>query len=618
MSHLRSFVSALSLVTAVGSLQAAPPLVRLLPEDAPLVFALNDVQDLVKSSEASPIVRMWNDPQVQRFLAPALEQLQWEKAMEEFKQQTGYTFPELLKMAKGEAIVGVVDFAFLSDSEAQKAPPFIVAVDFGSDAKKIERLLVETSQKQKAEGKIQLETETYAGETLYVTESIPQKKDDDVNADEETPEKKREPVPFVWTSVDGVLLGSPSLATVKSTVDALKKGGLESSLERAPRYVRLQEQAPGHQMSMLVHFPSIVPQIEKAIAEKAGEQKQNPLGIDPTALLGALGLTDWQDLYFTGRVDEDAAINHYGLTYREERGILKIFGMGSEPFPRPSWIPAKWDTVSTARFSLKQMFAGLEETLRTLSPAMEGLAQGYLAQFGKQMNVDIKRDFFGSFGNEIVQSQFFGSPATGGAPDILTAEQFYALSLENAPALTRVIDGLKKLGGPGIEKMLVERDYLGRKIFVFTPPAGPDGNAPATTNGFAYAITDRYMLLNIGSAAPIEAALQTMANSGDSFWDKETTKAALARVPEDANSFQSQNVAVLISAVIETLAKIPPPPPTDPDDEADGASKFRFSVDASEKPSRELIERYWGGSVSYSRRDSTGLHGVSRLEYPKP
>ncbi|HRE84577.1 MAG TPA: hypothetical protein PLN52_26280, partial [Opitutaceae bacterium] len=104
----------------------------------------------------------------------------------------------------------------------------------------------------------------------------------------------------------------------------------------------------------------------------------------------------------------------------------------------------------------------------------------------------------------------------------------------------------------------------------------------------------------------------------DSFWDKETTKAALARVPEDANSFQSQNVAVLISAVIETLAKIPPPPPADPDDDADASNKFRFSVDASEKPSRELIERYWSGSVSYSRRDATGLHGVSRLEYPKP
>jgi len=616
MSSLRSLASLSVLFVSVLGLRAAPPIARLLPEDAAIVVAFPDVPALAAAAEKAPFLQMWNDPQIQRFFAPMRESSKWDETLATFKTRTGYTVQELVGLATGEAVFVLTDFAFATNPETQARPPVLMAVDFGENASKIEKLIEESTQRQKADGKVEEETESFAGTTLHTLVSIVEKTSEKTDDAEEKNASKMTPFTLHWASTDGLLVASSSKQAIAAFLDAVQKGGVDSPLERSPRYVNLQEKTGAHLFSLLMHFPSIVSSVEKTLVGKSANEKANPMGVNPAALIGALGFDTWQDFYVTAQIDASSSVTHYGLTFTEERGLLKIFRMAEAAFPRPEWIPAKWDSVTTARFSLKDMFAGLEETMRAVSPPLEGMAQGYLAQIGKQLNADIKRDFFGSFGNEVVQGQFFAAAGSGAAPNLMESEQFYAFSVENAAAILRVIDGFKRLGGPAIDKMLEGRDYLGQKIYAFTPPAGPDGTRAPGAKGFAYALTDRYFLLNVGSAAPVEAVLQSMANRGESFWDKPEIKRALATVPEDATSFASQNVAVLIAASFEWLASLPAAPASDPAEKK--AERSPFAVDAKEKPSLELIERYWGENIGWTRRDANGIYGVSRLTHPQP
>lgn len=615
MIPLRKLTTCYAALAGFLSLQAAPPLARLIPDSAAIVVTFHDVPSLVAATEESPMARMWRDPQIARFFAPLKEQMKWEEGFADFKARTGYTVSEFFALAKGEAAFVITDLEFSLDPTKATQPPMYFVVDFDDNAAKIESLLTDATQRQVEQGKVKAETETYAGFTLRSV--IPVEKETDAGDDAKDGPgagKKQKSVPLYWTSAEGLVLGSADKDTLTAQIDALKKGGVDSPIERSPHYLRVIERTGKPHYTALIHVPAILPTLQKAIAEKNEGQKPNPMGIDPSQILGALGIDAWETLYLTGHSDPASSVSHYGLTFTEERGILKMFQLGDGVFPRPAWIPAKWDTVATARFSLKQFFAGLEETLRAVSPALEGMMQGQLMQFGKQMNVDIKRDLFGSFGDELVQAQFLGRPGTGDAPSLMKSEQFYAFSVTNAPALTRVLDALLALGGPTAEKMLQRRDYLGKTIVGFTPPPGPDGKPVPGAQGFAYAVSDRYLFLSIGSAAPVEAVLQSLANPGDSFWDKPETRRALAEVPEDASSFQSQNVSILISALFETLVTLSKPPPQP----AGNGQERKAWVEASEKPSLEVIERYWGDAVTYTQRDATGIHAVAKMTSPQP
>ncbi len=615
LTLIRKVLTCCAGLSGFALLQGAPPLTRLIPDTAAIVLTIHDVPALVAATEESPMARMWSDPQVGRFFAPLREHLEWEQKLGDFKARTGYTVSEFLALAKGDAAFVITDLEFSLDPAGATQPPMYFVADFGDNDAKVESLLSDATQRQVEQGQVKAETESYAGHALHSV--LPVERETEAGDDSGKgigTGKKRRRTPLFWTSVDGLVIVSPDRGTLTGQIDALRNGGVDSPIERAPHYLRLIERTGRQHYRASIHVPTILPTLQKSIAGKNEGKKPNPIGIDPSQILVALGIDAWETLYLTGHSDAASSVSRYGLTFTEERGFLKMLQVGDGVFPRPAWIPSKWDTVATARFSLKRFFSGLEETLRALSPALESMMQGQLMQFGKQMNLDIKRDLFGSFGDEMVQAQFLGAPGEGGTPSLISSEQFYAFSVTNAPALTRVLDALTTMGGPAVEKMLQRREYLGETIVGFTPPPDADGKPVPGAQGFAYAVSDRYLFLSIGSAAPVEAALQSLAHPGDSFWDKPETRRALAEVPEDASSFQSQNVSVLISALFETLVTLSKPA----SQRAGNVPERKAWVEASEKPSLDVIERYWGNAVTYLQRDASGIHAVAKITAPQP
>jgi len=281
------------------------------------------------------------------------------------------------------------------------------------------------------------------------------------------------------------------------------------------------------------------------------------------------------------------------------------------PAPQPDWVPAKWPSVSTAKFSLPKAYAGLEEIVEAISPVLSSMAQGQIRAFNKKLSVDLVRDLIGSFGEDLVTAYALPPGLEPGfVPAWTEMDQLVALSLINEPAFIKSIDALKVLAGPAAAQMFTERDYLGSKLYTLNVPSG---EGPKQARGFSYAIANRTLLVGIGSAATVENALQGMASPQDSYWQRADVKAALADVPADAVGLQVQDLGLMMQSLVETAVQLQGQLNANKPE-----SEQTIYVDTEARPDNDVIARYWGISAGYITRTPEGLFSTTRIAHPKP
>lgn len=600
---IRSFLASLCVVAAsLLPASAAVPLVNLVNDQTLLVISVSDTPGLLRGLESSPVSSSWNDPQIVKFLAPLREQMKIDEWDEKTKEATGLTVRELLALAEGQALFALPAFDF-SKFESDTPPPFLIALEVGGQGSKIEKILADSAAKES----IKEETETFSGVKVTVRPVTSKPKDADA---EDAPSTPR----FVaWAIVDGIWLLSAEKESVFAAIDAVKQGGVDAALGKNERFLHTRERAGDAQALVYVNIPAIYPLVRDAVAaQKAKAAKApNPMGIDPETMLKAFGLDALGEAFASLQVSEKETRMDFGLFYAEERGLLKLVAYQPGPAPQPDWIPAKWPSVSTMRFSLPKAYAGLEELLEEISPMISGMAQGQIRAFNKKTGIDIKRDLVDSLGNEIVTSYALPPGVEPGAvPPWQEMDQLISVSLANEPAFSKSVEALKKLAGPAAEQMFLKREYLGNTLYTLNAPTPPGGKAP---RGFTYAIANNTLLVGIGSPATVEAALQGMASAQGLFWKRDDVKAVLAGLPADAVAVQVQDLRVMIASLIETGVQFQEQTAAE---QSDGSPKKTF-FDVSARPDEETIARHWGVAGSAVIRTGEGLFSTARFPHPQ-
>jgi hypothetical protein len=419
---------------------------------------------------------------------------------------------------------------------------------------------------------------------------------------------------FAWAIVDGVWLLSPQKETVFAAIDALQQGGHVSALGKSERFLRTRQRIGGAQSLAYVNFPAIYPLLEQAAAAAKAKSAGQPnmMGIDPETVFAALGLDELGEVYLAMESGENETRIDSGIAYNGERGLMKILAYEPGAAPRPEWIPAKWPSVSTARFSLPKAYEGIEELLEAISPMLSGMAQGQIRGLNKQLGVDLKRDLIGSLGDELVSAYAVPAGFTGGSvPPWTEMDQLVAFSLVNEAAFIKAVDALKLLAGPAADQMFIKREYLGQTLYTVNMPAGPEGKA---ARGFTYAIANRTLLIGIGSPATVENVLQLMAApSKENFWERADVKTALADAPAQASMIQVQDLAVMMKSFVELAVQLQ----TDAEASQEADAGKKTYVDVNARPDDETISRYWGLSSGHGERTSEGLFSTARISHPK-
>jgi hypothetical protein len=259
---------------------------------------------------------------------------------------------------------------------------------------------------------------------------------------------------------------------------------------------------------------------------------------------------------------------------------------------------------------------------------LEFMLTQQLTAFKEQVGIDIETDFFGSFGDEFVAAERYEDAGDDG---VAMGEQLWAVSLQNAEALTNVLNTVLGMV-PGGAQQMEQREYLGHTIH--TMPLPIPGAGGTQMKSLAYSITPSHLFIDIGGTGMLETALQRLNGEGESFWAQPQVVAALKELPGGASSFTYQDLKqVMYNVAVQfaQLAAIEPPAGEQDDDwavdedgnpvppsgaeEGTNSSGLRQFVDPSALPSRETLSKYWGDSSGAVYRDTDGIRMLFRYKH---
>jgi hypothetical protein len=588
-----------------------------------------------ESVSASPFLRAWQDTQIQEWLAPALERMDWNAFNETARANTGRTPAEVVEWLEGGVLLAVRNLDKVG--QPGSVPPLVLLADFGSKADELAAFLQQAMSRWQERQQLREEQEEYAGVMVYTV--ISEQSETDEETDEEPGEDDEDEIdtavpakpdlPFVWAINDGVLIVAADKSEVFAILDAQLDGGARQPLESAPRFQRAHEAADPSDFVALVHLPPLV-NLMQAGLEQALQANPNPFTPAPRDIVTALGLDALQDIVATSRTTPDETVVRYRLSYSAPRGLLGLLNVDTAAFPQPRWIPARWQNVATYRFDVGQFIPRLEAIVTTASPALGGMIQGMTAQMLEKTGVDLKRDLFGSFGDEVVVAQHFtpGESATGiAAAGLEDVPQLFAISLRDADTFERSFEKLLQNSSPGTAQLIKSREYLGYRLNTYTPalPPMPEGVTAPTPRPVHYAFGGGYAFIAMGSASPLEEAIQALAADGaDTFWTRQDVRDVVARLPRNATSFQLQDTAALLGLLVDTFersftetVRSARMAADDEDGESEDEDEPLVVTNSEAKPTRELFSRYFGLTTSHTTMTDTEIEAVSVMSAAK-
>ncbi len=591
MPKLRPLAPVFALATCAAWLaplpvaQAAEPaLERLVGADAALVLTLADVPALRARFAASPSGRAWSDPDIARFVAPLFAHPNYKRMVETVKQETGHSPEELLALASGDLLLAV-PAGSLKMGGGKFDGALLLALEVGDNEAKIRELLERHQAKAKESGAYTDSTEDYNGVTLHRVRPAA------ASATEEEAARA-----LHWALHEGRWFIGSTRETVTAALDALAAGGLAESLSTSPRHRAVLDRGEGRpDYAAYVDFQAVYPLLVASLeAARDPAQPPNMLGIEPLNVIKALGLDALGMVSTTGTFAADGSgSSDIVLSYQEARGVVNLLSYRDGPVARPDWVPASWINVSSQNYSVADFYAELERILDRISPMVAGMAMGQIKGFDRQLGINLKRDLIENLGPAFISGVV---PPAGSSPSqpppYDEMEQFFAIGLADAAAFERTLEALKGRFFPPAGGPLETREYLERKLHVFTPPM--PGAKP-----FAYSITDGWLLFSMGSPGPLEAVLQAMHNpeGTSSFWAREDVRAALDRTPGSAFSVQFVDLRALFASVSALLAK----------NQAERGGEAPVLVDGGAVPSVEAFARYYSYVVTHGERGSRTL-----------
>lgn len=570
------------LASTIFSHAAEPALDRLVAPDAAVVLSLSDLPRLRSNFVASPSGRAWADPDIVRFVAPLFANPDYRRVVERVKTDTGHSMEELLALATGDVLLAI-PASSLKFGAGKPEASVLLALEVGENEGKLRELLDRRRAKEKENAAHTDTVEDYNGVALHAVRPA--------SAGSAPSGKEAH-----WALHQGRWFIGSTRGLVTGALDALAAGGLAESLATSPRHRAVLDRAGERaDYAAYLDFQAFYPMLVASIkASRDPSQPPNLMGVEPLNILKAFGLDALGVLSATGAFAADGSgTGDVALSYTEARGLVNLLAYRDGPVARPDWVPASWINVSSQNFSFADLYAELERILDRVSPMLAGMAMGQIKAFDRQLGVDLKRDLIENLGPAILSgiAPPVGS-STSTPPAYDEMEQFFAVALADAAAFERALQAIQGRFLPPAGGPLESRDYLERKLHVFTPPT------PGAKR-VAYAIADGWLLVSVGSAAPVEAVLQAMHKpaAASSFWAREDVRDALDSTPRSAFSVQFVDLRALFASLSALAAKA----------QSQREGEAPALVDASAVPSFETFAKYFSHVVTHGERSANAI-----------
>lgn len=580
-----------------GAANEPASLAAVVNADAPFVIHVRDMPELIENWSYTPLARMWREPDVQRFFAPALARFSGDAAtgfIAELKAETGLSPREALDLFPGEVMFALLAIPDRADGP-DVVPRFALGAEVGENRATIEALF----EQARAQDENTIVTEEFQGETIYIV----------LEADTEGEEQE----PLAWAFVDDVLWIANPKDALQELIANSKRGGASSPVTAAPGFAAVYRENPNAHVAVYLNLEAVIREVsaQMNVPTTPDGSPRGPLtrfGISNADAVRALGLDALRGLYLATTIEPAASTWTVGFKWSEQRGLLKLLAYGDPPAPLPAFTSGTWYNATASRFSIPDAFAALQEVIADLNPAFGATMDQQIAGINDSLGIDIERDFFGSFGGEILQAADIRE-APPGSPGPFIAHQLLAFSLSNPEALRHAVDALRGMLPPSMAQMITPREYLGETINTIVPPGGNGENS------FSYAIARNQLMIGIGSPALLETAIQSFGGTGGSLWDKPEVAAALAEFPSGSSAVSYSDIRRAVAMGFNALAMIARASAVPLEEGTAQPPGWLDWIDPDAVPPAAVVEKYWSTAAGAVYRESDGLRSIGRIQH---
>lgn len=575
------------------------PFEAILPADTDMVLMIEDVPRFLQRWSESPLGRAWNDPQIKRFLAPMRREMEIDRWEEVVRDETGMELDDILGIFTGQVVMVIPDFPRLIESEDDGDITMAIMAEVGEDPAILRRLLqidLESTRKELEENESLEEIEEeFQGEILHIRHKIT-----------EDGEKDQEG----WAVVNGVAVMAEPKAYLQQLVEALADKSIQAPLKDNPGFRKVRKRVPATDLLFWMNSGAVLPILREALAaEMDNPEAPNPMGITSKAVLDALAVDVLESGFLSTTLKHGATHIDFGIQFAEDRGIVKLLAIDPGPVRPPAFLPDTAVEAGVANFSLPRMWQAMKEIFGAVNPGFLGMLEMQLGQLSSTHGFDLEKGVFGSLGNQVVTAKFLWPvEEPGETPTLGVFDELFGISVTDRQSLEMGLEALKSMAGAGGD-LFETTEYLGSTIFTVKQamPSGPG----LPDRRLSYTLTEDYLLVSMGTQAPLRAVLSRRGKNGGTPWDRPEIKKAVATLPPDLPGLSFFDVERTLQIAIENCERLQTLV-QDPEAEEE-SSGF---CDPEAKPDPSTISRYFGPGVGAQDKNGGGFYGTLRLMHP--
>jgi len=632
ISDLRAFAAInILLLAAVSATAAVPPAEKLLPPDTLAVVSAPEWAKLRDIYRRSPQSQFWDDAAMKPFRAKFIAK--WnEELVKPLERDLGVKFADYEAVMQGQMTFAVTQEGWQGKKQDDGTPGFVFLLDARDKSDLLKKNLADLRKKWSADGKA-IKTEKIRDVEFSIvpltTNDIPQTLRQFIPQHQDVEELGKEGAKKE-VNQDVLVVGQhESLLIVGSTVKVVEKimarvtpGNSAPTLADQPDFesarVAMFRDAP---LFGWMNAKTFVDVLGRTFTDSENPDAPSPLPI-PSAdkIIKAAGLNGLKAVAFNFRDTGDGRAVEFFMNAPEatRAGFMKLMSMEAKDSTVPSFVPADAVKMMRARFDCQKAIATLEKMVTDIFPDGLNTWNFILNNANEAMRqedpeYDIRKNIFANMGDDIITYE--KAPRGKSIAEIAAPPALILLGSPDAEKLAASLKGLLVILSPtgGSPKT---REFLGRKIYSFTPPTMATSRGAGGSKSLSYVASGNYVAfaaddaileeyLRSGSAETPPKALRDTAGLADAIAKVAGQNAGLLtfenesermRLAFDMLKTSAANTNSAASSVIESMIPFASP-----------EKKLKDWLDFSLLPEYDKVSKYFGFSVWSGNANANGI-----------
>jgi hypothetical protein len=620
-----------SMLVAATCFAAVPSAEKLLPPDTLAVVTAPDWAKLREIYKRSPQSQFWDDAAMKPFRAKFMTK--WnEELVKPLERDLGVKFDDYEVVMQGQLTIAVTQEGWQGKKEGDGEPAFVFLLDSKDKSDQLKKNLADLRKKWSADGKA-IKTEKIRDVEFSIVplstndipktlrEFIPQRQEvEELGKDGEKKEAKQ----------DSLVIGQhESLLIVGSTVKVVEKimaraaaGSSAPTLAEQPDFesarIGMFRDAP---LFGWMNAKIFIDLIAKRFADSENPDAPSPLPI-PSAdkIIKAAGLGGLKAMAFNFRDTGDGRSVEFFINAPEStrNGLMKLMAMEAKDSTVPAFVPADAVKFTRMRFDCQKAIATIETMVTDVFPDGLSTWNFILNNANEAMRqddpeYDIRKNIFANLGDDIISYE--KAPRGKSLAEITAPPSLILLGSPDAEKLAASLKGLLVILSPSGANPKT-REFLGRKIYSFTPPTMATSRGAGGSRSLSYVASGNYVAfaaddaileeyLRSGSAETPPKALRDTAGLSDAIAKAAGQNAGLLafenesermRLAFDMLKTSAGNSNSAASSVIESMIPFASP-----------EKKLKDWLDFSLLPEYDKVSKYFGFSVWSGNANANGI-----------